>query len=233
MNGLLDAPPAPARAAPAKRAEVRAARAGFDLGWMRIWLSVGLVAAVGLAAGAAFGAVPPWLSALGVPVVALGLCLYYGHLLFRRLRCSLAEWCAIVLVMGNALGLCLTAPGMGVLLGLAGWLGPVLVAWTLCGAVQGLAQADLLGIRAFAGRLALMAAGWWTTAAPALLALGAALHWAKSFDLFLGPRQTSWALPLFVLGTAGLVLGAVLRVKAASAARERLRTAAAEPASAA
>lgn len=158
---------------------------------------------------------------LGVCVAFLAaLIAYCSHLLFRRMQCSLLEWCAIILALGNLEGLLLTTPGMFASTFLCGLLAPLTAAWIFYGTLRGLAQAQLLGLAHPAARVALLCANWFTLAAPAMIVLAVGLHFGKSEVI--GRSLAAWATPLIVVGSAGLALRIWLAAKTVQAARKIL-----------
>jgi hypothetical protein len=205
--------------------ERHALRHGYDLTWGRHALTlVSVTTTVN-----AVGWMKPGLAlAATIADVVFGFLLtaYFAHLLFRRLQCSLLEWCLIIAVLGNAMGLILTTPGLERLSATGGALGLLVSGWVLYGAVVGLAQAKLLGLRHALARLGVLILAWLRIASPALLAGGAVLVWGSRWGVdsrWVSAGMHAWGAPLLAFGLVGLVLGGALEWKAARAAREVLR----------
>ncbi|HEY3324775.1 MAG TPA: hypothetical protein VGP72_30260 [Planctomycetota bacterium] len=198
----------------------------FDQGWVRRLNTVlAALVVLGMVAGTLPFA-PAWMQAR-FDIIALfcgvELCVYFGRLLFQRMQCSLLEWCVIIAFLGNIEGMLLTTAGFHAL-GILGWAMALLVlGWVLYGTVKGLAQAAVLQIEEPGRRVWLLAANWYTLAAPAMLLAGLGLHYGRKARMGLvGPKLESWAVPLLVAGALGLALRIVLGLKAARAAREIL-----------
>ncbi len=162
------------------------------------------------------------------PILGLLVCLYFGHILMRRLQCSLLEFGVLIVVFGNAAGLVLTSSGTIALSW--NWLLTiclVLTAWIVYGAVRGMSQARLLGVGVGPGRIVMMLLGWLTTAAPAFLILGLFLllpdYLDRSFARVIGGGLTRWGLPVVIAGLFGVGAGIVLHLKTKRAARKILR----------
>lgn len=187
---------------------------GFDLGWLRWLLSFCMLVALteffplhpvliwtALAANAAFG---------------LLLSLYLGHLLFRRLQCSLLEWSMLILVLGNGVGLLFSSfTGMPLWLSLV----PLIVAWALYGAVLGLVQAEILGLKRSHARVCLMLAGWLSSASPAFLIVGACLWYSQDQKNLVSAHMALWIMPLLGTGLSGFIADIYLTYKSRRAAR--------------
>ncbi len=174
-----------------------------------------------------------WVAAVANTAFGVLLCFYFGHILLRRLQCSLLEFMVIGAVLFNVEGLLLTSPGFMAFGWLwASWLGLVAAAWVLAGAVNGLAASQILSVTGSAPRLGLLAAHWAGAAAPALLLTGGALCLAKPHGLFedsyavralVAPRMTEWGLPLLIVGATGLFLRFWLGIKVRRLARAKLK----------
>jgi len=205
--------------------ERHALRRGYDLVWGRRALNLATAATVVNAVG--------WMGprlglAASIANVVFGALLtaYFAHLLFRRLQCSLLEWCLITAVLGNAEGLVLTTPGLEALSATGAALGLLVSGWVFYGAVLGLAQAKLLGLRHALARLAALILAWLRIASPALLAAGIVLIWGSRWGVdsrWISSGMRAWGAPLLAFGLVGLVLGGALEWKAGRAAREVLR----------
>jgi len=200
------------------RRELKLSAAGFDL--QRILPLAGfLLSAFGAAVvpNATVQAVVPWMVAASVLLIAI----YFGHILFFRLQCSLLEFCVIIAALGNLEGLLLTTPGI-FSVG-RDWvivLAPLGVAWLFYGAVIGLVQAELCDRRGTFARLFHIAAGWLSTGAPALLALGAILWFGRNEKRVITPNLAVWAIPMLVAGALGIVLRFWIGRAASRAAKE-------------
>jgi MFS family permease len=193
----------------------RAASQGFELGWLS-WTGSALF----LLAFTNFAPWPPqWSVVNTVGNLALGalIAAYFGHLFLRRLQCSLLEWILLIAVLGNAEGLVLATPGLWRLPLLAFTLAAFMAGWVFYGAVLGLVQARLLGVKSVPARLGLLIAAWWSLASPALLLCGSLLAlWGQGLA---GPRGALWGWPILALGVLGAVLGLWLMRRSAKAAR--------------
>lgn len=211
---------AAALSVPLTNRSIRAKRTGFDMGKLRWAVTLALVFTA-----ANLFILTPWLQAVGSAAnvaVATGLGLYFGHLLFRRLQCSLAEWLVIVIAMGSAFGIMVATPGVGIVWEVSIWLAPLIVAWIFYGAVLGLVHAELLGLSGIPARSMLIAAGWITSVSPACMALACAIRFGSIWPGFLGGRLLDWSMPLGIFGALGMIGGYALRRRVARAAREIL-----------
>ena len=137
------------------------------------------------------------------------LCLYFAWILFRRMQCSLLQWCVLTAALGLVEGLVISSPNFTAL-GMLLWsLVPMLGGWILYGAVRALVQGRLLGIQGSLPGTLLMGANWWILAAPALflgglfLALG---HAIPKLDNLVGSNLAQWGWPLLGMGIPGLGL---------------------------
>ncbi|GMV79949.1 MAG: hypothetical protein AMXMBFR7_11330 [Planctomycetota bacterium] len=205
---------------PLTNRSLRAKRAGFDIGMLRWAVSLALVFTA-----ANLFILTPWLQIVGSAAnvaVAAGLGMYFGHLLFRRLQCSLAEWLVIVIALGSAFGIMVATPGVGIVWEVSIWLAPLIVAWIFYGAVLGLVHAELLGRTSMLARSTLIAAGWITTVSPACMALALAIHLGSNWPGFVGGRLLDWSVPLGLFGALGMIGGYALRRRVVRAAREIL-----------
>jgi hypothetical protein len=202
--------------------ERKRAAAGFDLGFLRWLLCLSAI----LTPANLVDGVDCVRVAAGINNVVFGvlLCVYFGHILLRRLQCSLLEFSLLIVVLGNALGLLLTTPGVYYL----GWtwitaLLSVVTGWVLFGAVGGLTQARLLNATRPLSKVGFMLSGWLTTAAPALVIGGAALwlsRWGDAqISAFVSPNMSTWGIPLLLAGIVGAGLYFWLARKAGLAAR--------------
>jgi hypothetical protein len=179
---------------------------GFDSGWLR-WLGTLLV--FPLAANIAVTVVwAQWVALVANVSFASVLCLYFAHLLFRRLQCSLLELCVVIAMLGNVEGLLLTTPiarTMGI-----GWALPlalVLAAWILYGAVLGLVQARMVGVVSPLPRILLLLGAWLTTLAPALILAGTILAFGHSWQPRIIPRNlVPYGIAMLVVGALSLFL---------------------------
>lgn len=205
---------------PLTNRSIRAKRVGFDMGKLRWAVTLGLFFTL-----ANLFILTPWLQAIGSAAnvaVAAGLGLYFGHLLFRRLQCSLAEWLVIVIALGSAFGIMVATPGVGIVWEVSIWLAPLIVAWIFYGAVLGLVHAELLGLTSMLARSTLIAAGWVATASPACMALAVAIRFGSIWPGFVGGRLMDWSVPLGIFGALGMIGGYALRRRVARAARDIL-----------
>jgi hypothetical protein len=197
------------------------AAADFDRRWWR-WIITGL-----------FLSVSPMLECPHATVKAAGkyvavaaglsMCLYFAHLLFRRIQCSLLELLVMMAFLGNAVGLILTMPG--VLSAGKNWLMlllPMIGAWVFYGALKGLIQAEILGATSPLKRLFFLLAGWLNVATPALFCSGIFLHVLREERSFAGSGLDKWSLPLVALGVIGLIVRLWLGMKTMRAAKKLL-----------
>jgi len=201
----------------------RDAARGYDLVWAR-WLLTFSAVALGVNLSIIKADWVRW-ATLGVNAFfGLLVLFYFGHILLRRLQCSLLEFCVLALVLGNLLGLVFSLPGVAKSPFLAVTLGLFCSAWVLHGMVAGFVQAELLKIRRAAPRALYLVASWWGSLAPVLLAAAAALFWLPRGSLsdWIAPPMFAWRIPFVVLGTAGTVLRFVFEWRARRAARQVL-----------
>lgn len=157
------------------------------------------------------------------PAFFAALIAYSAHLLFRRLQCSLLEWCLVIFVLGNLEALFLTTPGILSSAMLCGLLSPVIAVGVFYGALRGLAQAQLMGITRPTPRILLLCANWYTLSAPAMVLLVAAYAFGPDEFQVIGQIMSNWIVPLLVFGVAGLVLRWVLAHKSNQCAKNILR----------
>jgi hypothetical protein len=196
---------------------------GFDSIWLRWSLAVALVANVVLLVLA--GSQPWALDAFPWAALSIGVLVtvYFVHLLFARMQCSLAEWIVLVLALGNVEGLLMSTPYVRQL----GWVAVVtamlLAALVLYGFVMGLSEARLLGVRKTAPRLMLIVANWLSLPSPILLLGGIALWIGRgAFSQGVSPAMATWAGPLFAMGLVGVGVGISVSVVARRRARVAL-----------
>ena len=206
--------------------------ASLDLRWLR-WL-ITICVLLSAANISRSNDVALLIAAVANTAVGVLLCLYFGHLLLRRLQCSLLELLVIVAVLVNLEGLLLTSPGFMAF----GWawsscLAAVAAGWILYGAVNSLAAARILGVTGSAQRVGLLAAHWLGAAAPALILLGALLVFAEPHGVYgdsqawramIAPRMAAWGAPLLAAGVAGWLVCGWLDVKIGRAARAQLKS---------
>lgn len=194
--------------------------AGFDLRWV-IWTAVLLAGSCGLwaAPNVTVQTVVTWT----LVTSALLMALYFGHILFFRLQCSLLEFCVIIAALGNLEGMLLTTPGIfSVGRDWVMVLAPLGVAWLFYGAVIGLVQAELSGRRSAPARLFHIVAGWLSTGSLAMLGLGAILWFGRHETRLITKNLSVWGLPLLIAGAIGLALGFRYGRAAKRAAKERV-----------
>ena len=199
-------------------------RASFDLGLLGVLTTLSALATASIF----------WRESFGVffcPCFALLLCLYFFLILFLRFQCSLLEFIAVAIALGNLEGLLLTTPGLyslgwGWMLCLAG----IAAAWILSGAANANAAARILNVEHSGKRLALLFAHWLITATPALLMLGTVLafgrdtafldkSWTEKMSVYIAPQMASWGWVLFGLGVCGMLVQLCLRSKIRQAIR--------------
>lgn len=195
---------------------------GFDVGWLRWAVSVLALASI----TNLFSIIPGVMRIATIANGALGMLLlcYFGHLLLRRLQCSLLEFCVLIAMLGNMLGWLVTIPGISGNPPALVSASALLSAWVLYGAVMGLTHARLLAADRQLARLALMAFVWLSTAAPVLIFVSATIWFFKNTGkgLLVSPDIERWALPFFVVGLCGLVLRLVMTIVTVRSARRIL-----------
>ena len=179
---------------------------GFDLAWARWGLTVcTLLFALNLED---FGPLMQSVTTKANAAIGTLMALYFAHLLFFRLQCSLLELCAIVAVLGNAQGLLLTTPGLTLTGPFGLYLIPLLTAWVLYGAVKGLVQGKLLSVSTAHVRLLLLFANWFTLAAPALVLAGFVLCFGRdlgsTLQAVISRPMALWGIPILIFGVFGI-----------------------------
>ena len=195
---------------------------GFDLAWAR-WT----ITALTLGLAPVVIAVPAgvvWPEALVTAALGALICAYFGHILVRRLQCSLLEGVVLVAMLGNAAGLIVTMPGMARALHVSLPFVVLMSAWGLYAAVVALAQARLMDVNGYVARCLFLALGWLASASPVMLALAAALWFGKDYEqgMLVSERMAGWVVPLLALGVLGLAARLVLGRMAIRAARRIL-----------
>lgn len=157
-------------------------------------------------------------------VCTTALCAHFAWLLFFRLQCSLLEWCAIIMLLGNAEGLLVTTPGfagMRIMWGLV----PLVAAWCFYGAVKGLTWAGIMDVTTSGRRMALLVAGWLSLAAPAMLLAGVALPIGRAARGLVSRDMAAWGVPLIVVGAVGMLVRYCVERRVAHVARAVLDSA--------
>jgi hypothetical protein len=192
----------------------------WDLKWAR-WAVTGLALAT-LSEATLLHEGRWWIAVTVNLLCGLFMVFYFGHLLLRRLQCSLLEWCAIIILLGNAEALLFTTPGILKSVTFAIPVSVLIAAWVLYGSTLGLVQARLLGVEQAAGRLGILLAAWWSLAGWSLLLGGALLSawgYGETGQRLIGPWLGAWRVPLVVAGLCGLLVGWWVRSKARKAAK--------------
>jgi hypothetical protein len=195
----------------------------FDLRWLRILLTA-MVPALALNLLSTGPVVSAFIAAGNVAFGML-FCLYHAHILFRRLQCSVLELSVIVIVIGNALGLFLTTPGISV------WdwttvacLSCCIVGCGLAGAVTGLTTARLLQETGTFRKLFHLAMGWMGHCALAFLLAGGliVLAWfdgSGRSQAIVGKKMLAYGPVLLGAGVFSAILPLHLCIKAYRASK--------------
>ena len=212
--------------------EWSAAAKGFDSGWLRWPLNLcTLACAANFFAFVDYHEVFQWTALIADAATGLLLCLYLGHILFRRLQFSLLEFVLMIAVMGNFEGLLFTTPAI-----FFGWVGLaslalLVAAWILYGMVEGLVQARILGVTKPWQRVLILVAAWLTTIVPALIFSGAFLSLGLNEGLktIISRPMAQWGPWLLALGVLGLVIRVWLGRKVRRMAKEILASNAPRP----
>lgn len=206
----------------ARARTLRAEAKGFDLAWARWALTVMILGPLSGVFAAYSNLL--WLTEVVNGVFGLMLCLYFGHILVRRLQCSILEVLVLVALLGNLAGLVVTMPGMTRSPELAVPLLMLMMAWGLYAAVIALAQARLLDVNGYASRGLLLLIGWLASASPVLLG-GAGVLWYlqdAQHGMLVSEHMASLIVPLAAFGAFGLIARCVLGLKAVRAAKRIL-----------
>jgi hypothetical protein len=204
----------------------------LDLAWLRWPLT--LCALLMAANIFYFQPVAQWIALVANCAFGTLLCLYFGHLLLRRLQCSLLEFMVIVTLLFNLEGLLLTSRGL-LSMGPLWTSGTAALAagWVLYGAVSALISARLLRVSKSTHRLGLLVASWLGSAAPAIALMGLLLAFGRKAGLsggridrlmrsVIAPRMESLGVALLVLGVAGILLHCYLSVVLSRAAHKEV-----------
>ena len=178
--------------------------AGFDLRWaVMLACLLALTSAAWPIPNLTVQQIIPW-AAMAAALLAV---LYFGHILFFRIQCSLLEFLLIIAALGNLEGMLLTTPGIfSVGRDWVMVLAPLGVAWLFYGAVIGLVQAKLSGRVGTFARLFYIVAGWLSTGAPAMVGLGTALWMGRHETRVITRNLSAWAIPLLTAGVCGAFL---------------------------
>jgi hypothetical protein len=188
----------------------------FDVRWLR-WAATFTAGVCGFSI--AFFGQFPWLLLPSIAALGIVLCLYFGHLLFFRLQCSLLELLATTTFFGLVDGLILSTPG-ALKLGL--YFSPMVAAWVLYGTAAGLVQTRLLGPLSERKALLHIAAAWLGNASLALLCVGVAILFAASNPRLGMQSYTVWSTPLVIVGTLGFIVDLWSAVKIRQRAKSLL-----------
>lgn len=204
---------------------------GFDCGrWGRLALlliSFPMSAAVGgwvlVQVGAASatplpgllpGATWTW-GCAAITVYFVALTLYYAHLLFARLQCSLVELLALVVLLGSAEGLLFSTPGILYVPHLLIVIAAALPALVFAGAIEGLIEARVLDVTHPYKRLLIVLVDIFADAGPSV-GLAGFLLWGSRFTPLRGLGGldlTAWGLPMLIVGGVSTVAGFALGLK--------------------
>jgi len=194
----------------------RFSRSNYDWRWLRALITLCAFVTVGACCLRDYH----WLILPGIGAVGAMLCLYFGHLLFFRLQCSLMELMALTMVFGLIDGLVLSTPG-ALKMGL--YLSPAVAAWILHAAVSGIVTATLCGASGIRARLLFIGAAWLGGASLGLIGLSTAVI-GMSHDERLGMSgYLPWAWPMAVAGLIGMVLNIRLGMKTRRCAKAILK----------
>ncbi|HYG77649.1 MAG TPA: hypothetical protein VEK08_21770 [Planctomycetota bacterium] len=161
----------------------------------------------------------PIILPIGAAAFGIAATLYYGHMLFARLQCSLLELIVAICFAGNVIGLLFTVPGVSFF----GWvLVPVLIAWTTAGAASGIIYARVLQCEHPFHRSALLLLAWLEDLALPLVTIGGVLlsfGQNANVRLVLGQRLMSYAWPCLVAGVVLFIVSFIVHRRIRKAAR--------------
>jgi hypothetical protein len=193
----------------------------FDFGWLRWLLTLCVLA------GAAnffidYNEALQWTALIVDAATGLLLCLYFGHILCRRLQFSLLEFIFMIAVLGNFEGMLFAIPGILQLWLPLTILALAVAAWIFYGMAIGLTQARILGVTSSGKRLLIFAAAWLTTIAPALILSGLILSFGRQCygeaHKIISRPMAQWGPWLLALGVLGMIIRVWLGRKVARAA---------------